>query len=65
MPSTRYPLEAPWSETRWRSQIRGAHLEIVADLSKADQKRFIAMMLKIVTKSSSRPDATASDVAAR
>jgi hypothetical protein len=34
-------------------------------LSKADQKRFIAMMLKIVAKRSNRLDATARDVAAR
>jgi hypothetical protein len=42
-----------------------AHLEIVADLSNANQKRFIAMMPKIVAKPSSRLDATARDGAAR
>ena len=38
---------------------RAAHLETVADLSKADQKRFIAMMQKIVTARSEPTGATA------
>jgi DNA-binding MarR family transcriptional regulator len=39
---------------------RSAHLETVADLSKADQKRFIAMMQQIVAANASRLEATAS-----
>jgi hypothetical protein len=38
---------------------RSAHLETVADLSKADQKRFIAMMQKIVAARSGAAGATA------
>jgi hypothetical protein len=38
---------------------RAAHRETVADLSKADQKRFIAMMQQIVAASSNREQATA------
>jgi MarR family transcriptional regulator, lower aerobic nicotinate degradation pathway regulator len=34
---------------RMEKSARSAHLETVADLSKNDQKRFIAMMRKIVT----------------
>jgi DNA-binding MarR family transcriptional regulator len=37
---------------------RAAHRETVADLSKADQKRFIAMMRQIVAASSNREQAT-------
>jgi MarR family transcriptional regulator, lower aerobic nicotinate degradation pathway regulator len=36
---------------------RAAHLETVADLSKADQKRFIAMMQRIVAAHSAPPGA--------
>jgi len=36
----------------WRGPARAAHLETLADLSKADQKRFIAMMQRIVAASS-------------
>ncbi len=36
---------------------RAAHLETVADLSKADQKRFIAMMQKIVAVRSAQANA--------
>jgi len=39
--------------------VRAAHLETVTDLSKADQKRFIAMMQQIVAASASRAEATA------
>jgi DNA-binding MarR family transcriptional regulator len=35
-----------------------AHLETVADLSKADQKRFVAMMQQIVAANASRLEAT-------
>src|ERR1700710_2028708 len=35
---------------------RAAHLETVADLNKADQKRFIAMMQQIVAANASRLD---------
>ena len=38
---------------------RAAHLETVADLSKTDQKRYIAMMRKIVTARSEPTGATA------
>jgi DNA-binding MarR family transcriptional regulator len=38
---------------------RAAHLETVADLSKADQKRFIAMMQRIVAASSDQDEAKA------
>jgi MarR family transcriptional regulator, lower aerobic nicotinate degradation pathway regulator len=38
---------------------RMAHLDTVADLSRADQKRFIAMMQKIVMARSKETDATA------
>ena len=34
-----------------------AHLKTVSDLSKADQKRFIAMMQRIVTARSKRQQA--------
>jgi hypothetical protein len=37
---------------------RKAHLDTVADLSKADQKRFIAMMQQIVTANAGRLEAT-------
>ena len=37
---------------------RAAHLETVADLSKVDQKRFIAMMQQIVTANANRLEAT-------
>jgi DNA-binding MarR family transcriptional regulator len=40
------------------ASARAAHRETVADLSKADQKRLIAMMQKIVTASSDREEAT-------
>lgn len=37
--------------------VRAAHLETVADLSKADQKRFVAMMQQIVAASTRREEA--------
>jgi DNA-binding MarR family transcriptional regulator len=37
---------------------RKAHLETIADLGKADQKRFIAMMQQIVTANAGRLEAT-------
>ncbi len=37
---------------RMEGSARAAHLETLADLSKADQKRFIAMMQRIVAASS-------------
>ena len=40
---------------------RAAHLETVADLSKADRRRFIAMMQKIVAARSVQPGTTGSD----
>jgi DNA-binding MarR family transcriptional regulator len=40
------------------ASARAAHRETVADLSKADQKRLIAMMQKIVAASSDREEAT-------
>ena len=42
---------------RMEKAARAAHLETVADLSKADQKRFIAMMQRIVAASSDRDEA--------
>ena len=44
---------------RMEKSARSAHLETVADLSKADQKRFIAMMQKIVAARSGAAGATA------
>jgi DNA-binding MarR family transcriptional regulator len=41
------------------ASARAAHRETVADLSKADQKRLIVMMQKIVTASSHREEAAA------
>jgi len=41
------------------ASARTAHRETVADLSKAEQKRFIAMMQRIVAASSNREKATA------
>src|SRR6202158_5488512 len=41
------------------SSARAAHRETVADLGKADQKRFIAMMQQIVAARSKQVDATA------
>ena len=41
---------------RMEKAAREAHLETVADLGKADQKRFIAMMQKIVVARSDRAD---------
>src|ERR1700676_4059272 len=41
------------------SSARAAHRETVADLGKADQKRFIAMMQQIVAARSRREEATA------
>jgi DNA-binding MarR family transcriptional regulator len=41
------------------SSARAAHRETVADLRKADQKRFIAMMQQIVAARSRREEATA------
>jgi MarR family transcriptional regulator, lower aerobic nicotinate degradation pathway regulator len=38
---------------------RSAHLDTVADLSKADQRRFVAMMQKIVTARSGQTNAVA------
>jgi hypothetical protein len=40
------------------ASARAAHRETVADLSKTEQKRLIAMMQRIVTASSSREKAT-------
>jgi hypothetical protein len=37
---------------------RSAHLKTVADLSKTDQKRFVAMMQQIVAANASRLEAT-------
>jgi MarR family transcriptional regulator, lower aerobic nicotinate degradation pathway regulator len=42
---------------RMEGAARAAHLETVADLSKADQKRFIAMMQRIVAASSDQHEA--------
>lgn len=42
---------------KMEKSARTAHLETVADLSKADQKRFIAMMQKIVAARSRNADA--------
>src|ERR1700738_5296975 len=44
---------------KMEASARAAHRETVADLSKAQQKRFIAMMQRIVAASSSREKATA------
>jgi DNA-binding MarR family transcriptional regulator len=44
---------------KMEKSARAAHLETVADLSKADQARFIAMMQKIVTARSAPAGATA------
>ena len=44
---------------KMEKSARLAHLETVADLSKADQKRFIAMMQKIVAARSGLDGATA------
>ena len=44
---------------RMETSARAAHFETVDALSKTDQKRFIAMMQKIVTARSEEPDATA------
>jgi DNA-binding MarR family transcriptional regulator len=44
---------------RMEKAARAAHLETVADLSKADQKRFIAMMQRIVAASSDQDEAKA------
>src|SRR5260370_3300951 len=44
---------------RMQKAARAAHLETVADLSKADQKRFIAMMQRIVAASSDHDEAKA------
>jgi DNA-binding MarR family transcriptional regulator len=44
---------------RMEKAARTAHLETVADLSKADQKRFIAMMQRIVAASSDQDEAKA------
>src|SRR6266700_7096301 len=41
------------------ASARAAHRETVADLSKADQKRFIAMMQRIVAASSDQKDGSA------
>jgi DNA-binding MarR family transcriptional regulator len=41
---------------------RSAHLDTVADLSKADQRRFVAMMQKIVMARSKQTGATAAPV---
>jgi DNA-binding MarR family transcriptional regulator len=40
---------------KMEKSARAAHLETVADLSKTDQKRFIAMMQMIVAKHSAPP----------
>jgi len=42
---------------KMEKSAREAHLETVADLSKADQKRFIAMMQKIVAARSAQANA--------
>ena len=44
---------------RMEGSARAAHLETLADLSKADQKRFIAMMRRIVAASSDQGEARA------
>src|ERR1700732_4204800 len=44
---------------RIEGAARAAHLETVTDLSKADQKRFIAMMQRIVAASSDQDEAKA------
>ena len=44
---------------KMEKSARSAHLETVADLGKADQKRFIAMMQKIVAARSAPTGATA------
>src|ERR1700687_4721747 len=44
---------------RMEKAARAAHLETVADLSKGDQKRFIAMMQRIVAASSDQDEAKA------
>lgn len=44
---------------RMESSARAAHLETLADLSKADQKRFITMMRRIVAASSDQGEARA------
>jgi MarR family transcriptional regulator, lower aerobic nicotinate degradation pathway regulator len=41
------------------ASARAAHRETVADLSKPEQKRFIAMMQRIVAASSASEKATA------
>jgi MarR family transcriptional regulator, lower aerobic nicotinate degradation pathway regulator len=41
------------------ASARAAHRETVADLSKADQKRFIAMMQRIVAASSDQKNGLA------
>jgi DNA-binding MarR family transcriptional regulator len=43
---------------KMEKSARSAHLETVADLSKADQKRFIAMMQKIVAARAAPAEAT-------
>jgi DNA-binding MarR family transcriptional regulator len=43
---------------KMEKSARAAHLETVADLSKSDQKRFIAMMQKIVVARSTQANAT-------
>jgi DNA-binding MarR family transcriptional regulator len=47
---------------RMEGSARAAHLETLVDLSKADQKRFIAMMQRIVAASSDRVEARAAPV---
>jgi MarR family transcriptional regulator, lower aerobic nicotinate degradation pathway regulator len=44
---------------RMEKAARAAHLETVADLSKADQKRFIVMMQRIVAASSDQDETKA------
>jgi DNA-binding MarR family transcriptional regulator len=44
---------------RMEKAARSAHVETVADLSKADQKRFIAMMQRIVAANSDQDEAKA------
>jgi MarR family transcriptional regulator, lower aerobic nicotinate degradation pathway regulator len=44
---------------KMEASARAAHRETVADLSKADQKRLIVLMQKIVAASSDREEATA------
>jgi len=46
---------------RMEKSARAAHLETVADLSKSDRKRFIAMMQKIVTARSGHAAAALSN----